>query len=602
MTNDTSPGTGSEIVGRKQRFLREDSSRLELEKLRGQLLVERSSFFSHWYQLSRFIDPRRSRFFTSDTDKGDRRNMAIVDSTGTLAARTFKGGMMSAFTSPSRPWFRLSTLDPDLAKSEPVKEWLYDNTWRMSEVFLRSNIYTSLHLGYGDIGTFGTAAILIEEDMDRVIHSYPLVIGSYYLIANDKLRVNGMLRDFRLTVRQIIEKFGWDMETGKIDWSNISPMVKSLWDSSNSEAWIEMTHAIVPNQNWNPRSPMSDKKKYVSIYYERGSQGSSNYNGDSIDTNKVLSRKGLDKFRVLAPRWEISGEDIYGTMCPGMASLGDIQQLQVMVKRENQALEKSINPAMVGPAALRSQKASVLPGDITYLDTREGQQRFEPAYQINPNFQQMEVMLQEVRGRIDRCWYKDMWQVISDIEKGNVTAEEIRALKEEKLQEIGPVVDRLSQDLLDPLIENTFDIMLKQGLISPPPPQMAKQPLRIEYTSIMAQAQKALGAATIERFTGYLTTIKELNPEDPATLDKVNLDEAIERYGDELTIPPGIVRDDDEVAQIRGQRQQAQAAQQKMQALEQASNAAKNLAQAPTTGGNALSDLISSGNAGNLQP
>src|SRR5215510_14792628 len=77
------------------------TNRLELERLRGQLLVERSSFFSHWEELGRYILPRRTRFFTTDVDRGNKRNYSIINSRGSLAARNCRGGMMSAFTSPS---------------------------------------------------------------------------------------------------------------------------------------------------------------------------------------------------------------------------------------------------------------------------------------------------------------------------------------------------------------------------------------------------------------------------------------------------------------------------------------------------------------------
>lgn len=505
---------------------------------------------------------------------------------------------MSAFTSPSRPWFRLTTADPDLAKYETVKEWLYDVTWAMSEVFLRSNLYTTLQTVYGDMEVFGTSAMLIEEDFNRVIHTYVFPIGSYYLFADSKLKINGFMRDFRLTVRQIVEQFGMTEDSNKIDWTNISALVRSLWEGGTTQAWIEMSHAIIPNPNWDPHSPRSDKKKYLSVYYERGTAGQ--YTISEVDSAKVLSRKGYDKFRLLAPRWEVSGEDIYGTYCPGMEALGDIMQLQTMERRGAQALEKSINPPMVGPSSLKTAKATVLPGDITFLDVRDGQEGFKPAYQINPNFQQLELKIDQIEKRIQACFYDDLFHVISNLDKGNVTAEEIRALKEEKLQDIGPVVDRLNQDLLDPLIENTFDIMVAQNRIPPPPPELKRQPLRVEYTSIMAQAQKALGVSSIERYVAECAQIKEMNPEDPSVLDKTNFDEVLEHYGDGLTLPPGIVRDDDQVAQIRQQRQQAQAAQQKLAAAEQASKAAKNFAQAPTDGQNALTDLIDQGNAGSL--
>lgn len=275
-------------------------------------------------------------------------------------------------------------------------------------------------------------------------------------------------------------------------------------------------------------------------------------------------------------------------------------QLQTMERRGAQALEKSINPPMVGPSSLKTAKATVLPGDITFLDTRDGTQKFEPAYQINPNFAQLEGKEEQIRNRIKQSFYDDLWHVISNLQKGQVTAEEIRALKEEKLQDIGPVVDRLNQDLLDPLIENTFDIMVAQRRIPPPPPELRKQPLRVEYTSIMAQAQKALGISTIERFSAQAAQIKEMNPDNPSVLDKVDFDELFDHYGDGLTLPPGIVRDDEQVAAIRDQRAQAQATQQKLAAAEQASKTAKNLADSPTDGQNALTDLVDSAQAGDL--
>ena len=146
--------------------------RTDLERLRGQLLTERSTFLSHWNDLGRFILPRRPRFFTSDVDRGNRRNHSIIDSTAGLAARTLRSGMMSGITSPARPWFRLTTGDPDLDEKESVKEWLYDVTSDMSDIFLRSNVYNALPTVYGDMSIFGTAAVLIEEDYEHVIRAY----------------------------------------------------------------------------------------------------------------------------------------------------------------------------------------------------------------------------------------------------------------------------------------------------------------------------------------------------------------------------------------------------------------------------------------------
>lgn len=576
-------------------------NRLELERIRGACMTERSSFISHWQEINTYLAPRRARFWITDRDRGNRRNYQIINSTGTHAWHTLQAGMMSGFTSQARQWFRLSTLDPDLAKVEAVKEWLDMVSWMMSDVFLRSNVYTTLMNVYGDMGGFATGCMLLDEDFDRVIHTYSMLAGSYYLIPDDTWQINGFIRDFMMTVRQIVEKFGVENGTTNIDWTNISSLVKGLWDAGTTETWIDVSHAILPNPRWDPHNPRSDRKKYLSTYWERGSVGSQ-YTISTIDSTKVLQRKGYDKFRVMAPRWEVGAEDIYGTYCPGMEALGDIQGLQTYEKRGAQALEKSINPAMVGPSSLKNSKASVVPGDITYVDTRDGQQEFKPVYQINPNFQQYNVEKQAIQDRIKKSFKEDLFLVISQLEHGNVTAEQVRALQGEKLQEIGPIIAPLNQGLLDPLVEQTFDIMQAQGRIPPPPQVMRGRPLKVVYLSIVGQAQKAIAAGSIEQFWGFCMKVKEADPENPGILDPVNTDEMLDKYAEDLTVPPGIIRDEDDVTKMRGQRQQAQQKQQQLAQAEQASNTAKNLAQAPTDGSNALTELMQRGTAGSLGP
>lgn len=575
--------------------------RAQYQRLRGQLLTERSTFLSHWDQLSRFIQPRRARFFTSDVDRGNRRNQSIIDSTASLAIRTLQSGMMSGITSPARPWFQLTTPDPEMMKYEPVKDWLYDVSQRMAYVFLKSNLYNSLPTVYGDMGGFATAAMNVEEDFEHVIRTYPFAVGSYYLANDARLKVRLFMRDFRLTIRQIVEKFARDPMTNQVDWSNVSKMVKTQWDAGNTEAWWEVSHVVLPNENWDPNKMGSQFKRYRSVYWERGSTINSDSNNMVIGDGKVLSDKGYDYFPILCPRWEITGEDVYGTNCPAMLALGDIMGLQVMVRRGMQALEKMINPPMVAPSALRTQKSTILPGDVTYLDTRDGQQGFSPAFQINPNFKELNMQEETIRQRVRKCFFEDLFLMMSQNDQADITAREINERHEEKLLALGPVLEQLNQDFLDPLIEITFAIMQKQRLIPPPPDELQGVPLRVEYISVMAQAQKLIGIAGLERFAGFVGQMRTAT-EDPSILDKIDTDALIEKYGDATAVPPGIVREQDQVDQIRQQRQQAQQQQQQAEQAQQASAAAANLSKADMSKDNALTRLAAAGQAGNPIP
>src|SRR4051812_14568374 len=115
-----------------------------------------STFKPFWQEAADYILPRRQRFLVTDSNKGDRRNQKIVDATATKSLRTLKSGMMSGITSAARPWFRLTTPDPDLAEFKPVKEWLHSVQRRMETVHNRSNIYNSFPILYGDMATFAT--------------------------------------------------------------------------------------------------------------------------------------------------------------------------------------------------------------------------------------------------------------------------------------------------------------------------------------------------------------------------------------------------------------------------------------------------------------
>ena len=572
------------------------NKRNKFEILRAQLRNERNSFIGHWRDLAENISPRRGRFYTSDNNNGDKRNQKIVDSTATMALRTLRSGMMSGITSPARPWFRLTTSNPTFSESAEVKNWLEAVSDKMSTVFLKSNLYNVLPIVYGDLGGFGTSAMFIEEDFNDVIRAYPFPVGSYYLANDHKLKVNTFGREFRMTVLQVVEKFGLDPETRKINWDNISSTVKSLFENNQTQAWIEVAHMIMPNEDYDPNKKLSKFKKWTSVYYELGYTGAStantNYLGGGLDDGRYLRMDGFDDFPVLAPRWEVTSEDVYGTNCPGMVALGDIKQLYIGEKRILQAVEKMINPPMVGPVSLRNAKASILPGDITYLDERDAQSGFRSAHDVRFDVNSMEVKQQQVRQRISRNFYEDLFLMLANSDRRQITAREIDERHEEKLLALGPVLEQLNQDLLDPLIDITFNIMQKQGLIPPPPKEIAGTDLKVEYVSIMAQAQKLSGLASVERFTGY---VGQVMGADPGILDKVDTDQLIDVFGEAVSIPAGIIRTDEDADKIREDRAKQQQAAQQAQAQQAQVQGAKELSETKLDQGSALDAVLEAG-------
>lgn len=565
--------------------LKPQTKRQELESLRQQMVNEQSSFTPIWRDVADITQPFRARFSLSDTNRGDRRNKKIMNGEATLASRTLRAGMMSGITSPARPWFKLTTPDPDLAETPAVKEWLDTVNRRMSNVFLRSNLYQALPIVYGDVGNFSVAAMLIDEDIENVMRFYTFPIGSYRIANDAKLRVRVFQRDFRMTARQIVEKFQQED-----DWSNISNTVKDAWDRQDTEAWFDICHIIRPNPNYDPKKLESKYKRFESVYYERGSNNSGrDYMSDPVEGEKFLSEKGYDYFPVLCPRWEVAGEDVYGTDCPGFTALGDNGQLQLMEQRHNEAIAKMIRPPMQAPTSLQKTKASILPGDITYVNDMDGRSGFRPVYETDPRTDKVEIKIERIEQRISRAYYQDLFLMLATSDRREITAREIDERHEEKLLALGPVLEQLNQDLLDPLIDIAFFMMSEQGMIPDAPEELQGMPLKVNYVSIMAEAQKLVGVSSVERFLGFVQNVAGF---DQTVLFKVDTQQMVDVYGDILSIPPKIIRSDEDAQAMQAEVARAQQAKERMERIQMGAQAANQLAGADMSGDTALTRVV----------
>jgi hypothetical protein len=558
--------------------------RAQCEKRRAALELERSTFLTHWRELSEFILPRRARFVTSDNNRGEKRHQKIIDSTATDSAGILSAGMMSGVTNPSRPWFRLTVPDPKLAELPSVKNWLYDVQTNMETVFLRSNLYNKLPILYGDVGVFGTGAIGIFEDDEHVMRVYDFPVGSYSLGLDHKCRVQIFSRVFRYTVQQVVETWGrLDKSTGRADFedglpTNLSITVQNAWKTGNREQWVDIVHLIQPNDAYDGVTIESRFKKFESLYYEAGKTDAG-----------FLEHSGFDEFPILAGRWETGGEDVYGTNCPGMQSLGDIKQLQTSEKKVAQAIEKTINPPLTGPSELRHQRVSALPGDITYSNERDSQKGLRPIYQVQFDIQSAENKAEQIRARIRRSFKTDLFLMLAQDNRSGITAREVEERHEEKLLVVGPVLEQLNDDVLDPLIDRGFAMMLRRGLIPDPPRELQGQPLTVEYISIMAQAQRMVGLSALDRFAGAVGQAAQFIPE---VLDRFDADEWVGQYADATGVPPNVLRSIDDAQQRRDSRAQAQSQAQNVDNFSKTAGAVRNLGAAPVEGDSALAKLV----------
>jgi hypothetical protein len=237
---------------------------------------------------------------------------------------------------------------------------------------------------------------------------------------------------------------------------------------------------------------------------------------------------------------------------------------------------------------MANKPAGLRPGDVTFVDTVAGQ-KFEPAYTVDVRgIQAVGESIQQLKQVINESFYADLWTLIANIDRTGVTAEEVKEKKEEKLILLGPVLERLQNELEAPVIERYLGVLFRRGYLPPPPPELQGQDIRIEYTSVLAQAQKQAGLAAVNTLLQTSQQMAQLRPE---TVDNLNVDEITREVAAMAGTKPSLVHTAEEVAAMRQQRAQAQQQQQQAQQMAMAAKGAKDLAGADMSGDNGLTRL-----------
>ena len=497
---------------------------------------ERQSWEGHWRELAAMFLPRRARFLNAGdkANQGKKSEINLVDSTGILAARTLASGMQSGLTSPARPWFRLTLQDAEAARRGGAA-WLRAVQEVLENAFARSNFYDSAHMLYHELDVFGTGCMLVEEDRETTLRCRALTVGEYCLDTNAAGRVDTLYRRVLMTARQMLEA-----------WPDTCPQrIKDMADKDNGDR-LDVLHLIEPNPDHNEERRSGKSRPFVSVYMLMSGQ------------REILEESGYYEFPVLAPRWDVTGDDVYGKS-PAMDALGDVKMLQRMRKDGLESLAKEVNPPLLAPSTLRDQALNATPGSINYVSPlAQGQQAISPLYQVRANLQSLEATIASTQRQIREAMFNDLFLMITNVDR-QMTAREVAERNAEKMLLIGPVLDRLHSELFQPLVVRVFGIAVRQGLIPVPPPELQGGEMKIEFVSILTQAQKAAGVSSVQQVISFAGGAAQMNP---AVLDKLDLDEAVDQVADMLGVP-NIIRPDEAVAEIRAQReQQAQAAQQ----------------------------------------
>lgn len=495
----------------------------------------RLPYEDEWKEISRYAQPSRSRFLQSEANRQFKRsNKAVYNAHGILAFRTLAGGMTSGLSSPSRPWFRLTSFDDDLAQSQDVKEWLAEVEKRMYAFLAGTNFYGAVRTNYAELGLFGTAATVMTEHDEAGAVCHPLTAGEYWIACGDKAEPDTLYRRAPMTVAQTVASF---------DWSMISPRVRDMYDRAQYEQIVNVMHAIEPNDDRDATKIDNHNKPWRSFYWDAD-------DGDKL--NGMLRLSGMEEQPFWAPRWETCGGDSYGT-CPGHDSLPDMRELQLQTKRKTEATGFMVKPEKIAPASVKltGQAGNVVSASAS--DAQKVEVPYELPYQVG------EIIMQDMarcQQSVDSLTYADLFMAITNMQGVQPrNMDEIASRNEEKMSQLGPVIERVNTEMLEVAIDRTFGIMQRKQMLPQAPEQFQGHPIKVDFVSVLAQMQRMVGLGQLEKTVSMIISLAGANPE---ALDKLNIDATIDEYADRTGSPPKILHSDKDVEAVRAARAQQQ--------------------------------------------
>lgn len=552
------------------------SLRKRLEQRRAALRQDEQVMEPHWRELREYIQPFRGRFAGEQANQTAPSMAKIIRAEALRARRTLSAGMLSGLTSPSRQWFKLSVHDVELTRNHDVQMWCDEVQRRMMVVMAGSSFYHALHSLYDEIAVFGTGALIIMPDYNEFIKCRTMTAGTYYLGKAQSDRVDSFYRDMQLTAGAIVSEFGEE---------NCSVSVQRA-ARDNPDTLFEVRHAIEPDPDPSARFP------WRSVYWE-----------PTAPTDKILRIGGYRSFPVQTPRWHVLDADVYG-YGPGSEVLPDVKALQVMERDRLEGVRKQVAPPVVADVSLKGRGVKTSPNGITYVQTGAVGPMIAPLYSVPLNLAGLQLSIQDVVRNINSTLYVDLFLMLQQQDGPQMTAREIIERHEEKMLVLGPVLERFEWELLTPAIERIYTIMEESGKIPEPPEEIQGQELKIEYVSILAQAQKMMGLKSVEQLVSFAGSLAAVSPE---VMDVIDMDAAVREYGDMVGSPQKILRGEKDVQALRAQRaqramqmQQSQQEAAAVQTLSQGAQGAKTLSEIDP-GSGALQALLGMNAAGGLR-
>jgi hypothetical protein len=475
-----------------------------------QKVSERSTFAGHCEEVAQLILPtsRNTFNYQNYNTPGAKKTAQQVDSTGMLALHRFCAIADSMVTPRNMKWHGLQG-DDYVMKDRACRLW-FENTTNIlfrQRYDANANFAAQNYNNWQGLGAFGNSTMYVDRYDNRWhgggrgLRYKAVPFGETYYGENHQGKVDRMIRAFRLTAYQAVQKWG-------LEWLPENLRAPLQQDSQTTFMFL---HCVRPRDDDYDPEALDERSMPFSSYYV------------SVEGNCLMApERGYRDFPYAVSRYDQTPGEVYGRG-PAMLVLPALKTLNaqkvVFLKQGHRSADPILLMADDGVVGMDMRPGAQNKGGVN-SDGR-------PLVHTLPtgDVQLTLEMMQEERGIVDDVFLVSLFKVLS--EHPNMTATQVIELVNEKGMLVAPTLGRQHTEYVGGMVPRELNLLSEMGMLDEMPPRLREAMGAYEVTdtsplALAAQAGEVAGFLRSVEQTRELVNITQ----DPSLLDVYDFDVA----------------------------------------------------------------------------
>jgi hypothetical protein len=491
---------------------------------------DRGNWKNMWDDCARYGAPRRMGAQGPRAD-GDRRiSPQIFNPIGIQCVQTLAAAMHGMLMNPATNWLNIRLANEALDEQESAKHWTNGVSKGISNAL--SSPFTAFHSQANqlleDMASLGTAVMYVGQQKKGHIFVRTYPVFECVVAENEYGFIDTVMRDSMYTVRSMVDIWG----------DKVSPKVTALYDKGRYDEKFKVLNVCSPREDkdraYGSKTPAN--MPIAICYIEEGEQ-------------HLLEESGVEEMPYVVPRWWVISGEVFGRS-PLMTALPQVKVANAATRTVMRAAEKAVDPPLTVPHEGLVGPVRQYAGSLTYLRNKTEIGQMPTSAQL-PYAGEYIAKLDDA---IRTTMFVDQVQFVGDFK---MTATEVIQRQTERMRLLGPVLGRLENEFLNPLVERVFGIMSRMNAFEQPPDEIQGADMRIEYSSPLARAQKSQIAQGFEQVIAVLEPLAKLGPDVAQQLfAPIDMTKVTPMLFDWFGVDDAMLKTDDQTAQMGQQANQ----------------------------------------------